>query len=623
VKTAYSYIRFSSPKQAKGTSEERQRATADWCQRNGYQLDDRLKLRDLGTSGYRGKHAHEGALSVFLQAVEQSKVPRGAALVVEAMDRLSREEVTLACQRFLSLISDGITIVTLTPEQVFTRASLARDPAPLFLAVAQMAAAHDYSRRLAERISFAWEKRRKKMRAGEAIFNRKAPGWLVREGEKWVKLPERVKVVQRAVALAIEGDGPYSIAARFNREGIPPLTNRKNFERMKPVKEWEWTTVRHLLTTRALVGEFQPHTFREFDGRTGKPATEDTDPRDKVRRLVPDGEPIKNYYPKIISETAYWRVQTQIQKRAIGVRGRTGRNVANLFGRILTSATDGSTLRMSQKHKGGHCNLVSARAVRGAAPYCPFPYAAFEEAFLKWVFEVGWQVPQQPTNQTNPCVDIEDRLVVAQAKRDKAKQLIERTTDLDAISSLLESEANYAVETKRLERELAAARAAGALPSTTEMQQEIGATAKRLARLKGGELHEARERLRSLIQGLCKGIRLTVWGSRQKRYAVAEVVFVDRQPDPDEGEWPDPVLRFGAMKARGKPAVSTGLWLPLKCSDTKIRNIAAAMLDCLAAGGTPDEVVAALKRVLGKGPTGEELARLANRAPAPAERDYY
>jgi hypothetical protein len=58
---AYSYIRFSSPEQAKGDSLRRQTAkTADWCEQNGIQLDASLSLRDLGVSAYRGKHRDDG-----------------------------------------------------------------------------------------------------------------------------------------------------------------------------------------------------------------------------------------------------------------------------------------------------------------------------------------------------------------------------------------------------------------------------------------------------------------------------------------------------------------------------------------------------------------------------------
>jgi hypothetical protein len=55
---AHSYIRFSTPEQAKGDSLRRQTELAEaYCRRNGLTLDTTLMLRDLGLSAFRGKNA--------------------------------------------------------------------------------------------------------------------------------------------------------------------------------------------------------------------------------------------------------------------------------------------------------------------------------------------------------------------------------------------------------------------------------------------------------------------------------------------------------------------------------------------------------------------------------------
>src|SRR5215207_3150924 len=88
---AYSYIRFSSPEQAKGDSLRRQtEAAAAWCERHGVTLDTSLTLHDLGTSAIRGAHRDnpdKHALAAFLKAVEGGKVRKGSYLVVESLDR--------------------------------------------------------------------------------------------------------------------------------------------------------------------------------------------------------------------------------------------------------------------------------------------------------------------------------------------------------------------------------------------------------------------------------------------------------------------------------------------------------------------------------------------------------
>lgn len=92
----FSYLRFSSPQQAAGDSVRRQTAAAiDWCRRNKIELDTSLSLRDEGVSAYRGKRRENPdthALAGFLQAVRLGRVPNGSYLIVESLDRLSREK---------------------------------------------------------------------------------------------------------------------------------------------------------------------------------------------------------------------------------------------------------------------------------------------------------------------------------------------------------------------------------------------------------------------------------------------------------------------------------------------------------------------------------------------------
>lgn len=110
--TAYSYIRFSSPEQAKGDSLRRQiERSAEYARAHGLELDH--SLRDLGVSGFKGANRHFGALARFLTLVEAAKIERGSYLLVESLDRLSREEVLKALQLFLAIIHGGITVVTL------------------------------------------------------------------------------------------------------------------------------------------------------------------------------------------------------------------------------------------------------------------------------------------------------------------------------------------------------------------------------------------------------------------------------------------------------------------------------------------------------------------------------
>src|SRR6516162_5245681 len=91
---AYSYVRFSTPEQAKGDSQRRQtEKAAKYAAENGLELDTELRLNDLGVSAYRNRNAKTGALSVFLDAVKEGHVAPGSFLIIENIDRLTRADI--------------------------------------------------------------------------------------------------------------------------------------------------------------------------------------------------------------------------------------------------------------------------------------------------------------------------------------------------------------------------------------------------------------------------------------------------------------------------------------------------------------------------------------------------
>lgn len=110
----FSYTRFSSPEQMKGDSLRRQtEASEKYAREHGLTLDHSLHLQDLGISAFHGKHATHGALAGFFAAIQGGRVPPGSTLLVESLDRLSRQNPTDALTQFLSIINAGVTVVTL------------------------------------------------------------------------------------------------------------------------------------------------------------------------------------------------------------------------------------------------------------------------------------------------------------------------------------------------------------------------------------------------------------------------------------------------------------------------------------------------------------------------------
>ena len=101
VKLAFSYRRFSSTQQRDGSSLERQLEMAvDVCSSMGWELVDLPP--DAGLSAFKGLNKIKGALGTFLRKVKAGEIPKGSVLIIENMDRFSRNEVDLVIPDFLS-----------------------------------------------------------------------------------------------------------------------------------------------------------------------------------------------------------------------------------------------------------------------------------------------------------------------------------------------------------------------------------------------------------------------------------------------------------------------------------------------------------------------------------------
>src|SRR5690242_19399033 len=119
METAYSYIRWSDVRQSDGDSHKRQVTLREgWLAAHPtVQLDTSLKLVDKGVGAFRGLHrSDKNCLGQFVKQVEAGRVKSGSFLLVENLDRLSREEVHDALELLLKLVRLGVVVVQLSPE---------------------------------------------------------------------------------------------------------------------------------------------------------------------------------------------------------------------------------------------------------------------------------------------------------------------------------------------------------------------------------------------------------------------------------------------------------------------------------------------------------------------------
>ncbi|WP_181942639.1 recombinase family protein, partial [Klebsiella pneumoniae] len=74
---------------------------------------------DLGVSAYKGKNLQEGALSDFIAQVKSGVIPKGSFLLIESLDRFSRQNAMQAVNLFTGLLLNGITVITGIDRQVY------------------------------------------------------------------------------------------------------------------------------------------------------------------------------------------------------------------------------------------------------------------------------------------------------------------------------------------------------------------------------------------------------------------------------------------------------------------------------------------------------------------------
>jgi DNA invertase Pin-like site-specific DNA recombinase len=411
---AFSYLRLSSENQLKGTGLARQlEATRRYAAENDLDLAEGDELKDLGVSGFTGANVASGALGKFLDAIRAGKVESGSWLIVESLDRLSRAQPTKAVAIFLEIVNAGVTIVTLTDGHVYRPNNT--EFMDLMWSVMIMTRAHEESATKIKRIRAAWVEKRKK--ASEKRMTVTCPSWLrpSRDGRTFEVIPERVAVVRSIFEDAAASIGTHAITTRLNRNGIKPFNRPRGNAR----PGWQRSYVGRILANRAVLGEMQPHVL--VDGRR-----------------VPEGPAKVGYYPPIIDEGLFYRVQAGLAQRR-NAPGRRGNNVTSLFSGMLYCAYCRSRASMKSKSGGQERYVICDTHRRGLE--CEgawWRYRDLETSFLHFVHEVDIAAVMREEDSIARALDdeveaIRGRIAEVQTKMDRVLELLDGATAVDMI----------------------------------------------------------------------------------------------------------------------------------------------------------------------------------------------
>ncbi len=495
-RTAFSYIRFSSPEQAKGDSYRRQLSrTEEFCQKHDLLLSE-TRFEDLGVSGWTGKNIERGALGDFLDAVKAGKIPKGSVLIVEDFDRFSRLKPRVAYNTLAEIIEQGVDVVTLEDGKFHTPQTL-DDFATLVSSLAIMQRANEESTRKSSLVGAAWAKKRQLTVEGKRILTKACPLWLRPKPDAtgFEPIPERVNIIKRIFRMIKQGIGKREVARTFDMEGIAPWSKAKT---------WRESYVLETIKSRTPLGELQPTHERK-----------------------PIGQPIKGYYPAIVDEATWAMVQPQREKSTAGPRTA----VNNLFTGLLYDGYHPEfTMQFIMQDKRRNYSYLQSdyarvdplqlklqRAAKGkrlAPSERPLSarfwrYPDFERHFLEHFEEIDFHaiMPERPSNTASRL----EHLKAEKAENDKALRNLIKALDGGKNSALVMAQIEKReLGGKRLDKgiELEAQRLKHERHAVGSFEEEQ----ERLSQLANATTLEARLALRALFHRIIERIDIFTAG---------------------------------------------------------------------------------------------------------------
>jgi DNA invertase Pin-like site-specific DNA recombinase len=490
--TAYSYLRFSSKQQARGDSIRRQEEARDaWCERHRGKvtLDATLSLKDQGGSAFTGEHRKNPdrhALASFLRLVEQGRIAKGSYLLVESLDRLSREDAVPALHLFLGLLTAGVRIVQLQPvEMVYDARS---EPMQIMMAIMELSRGNSESRMKSERVGGAW--REKKKNAARKPLTAMCPAWMRLVGGEYRLIDRHAQTVREIFRLCRSGYGVTATAKKLNEDGVPTMGKGKH---------WAMSYVAYILTNRAVIGEYQPHTR-------------------KNGRRVRDGDPVAGYFPAVISEKEFLAARACAADRK-RKPGRPPSGAVHLFSGLLRDARSGGAIHLRGSKKSDHRQMIAARVRDHKTRQVSFSDDVFEAAVLSLLKEIdpreilnGDSGPDETLTLAGELAGVETELAAAAAFMDGhgfSPTIGKRIAALDARKADLAGR-------------LAAARQKAANPLT-----EAWGEAKTLLDALDGapDPRDARLRLRGALRRIAESIWLLIVPRGRDRVCAVQVIF--------------------------------------------------------------------------------------------------
>jgi DNA invertase Pin-like site-specific DNA recombinase len=403
LRPAVSYSRWSRPEQGTGDSLRRQQDQfSAFCQTHHLKpLADSEHPIDSGVSAFRGRNTQNGELGQFLLRVKTDPTLKGVVLVVENQDRLSRQRPWEALSVIKEFIDAGASIGDCMTNRIYD-ASTFQDDYSLMMLLMGSGQAHRYSEALSMRIKSARARNREQARDGK-IVSKRGPFWvrLSADRQRWELIPDRVAHVKLIFELACAGKGCRAITTELEARGIKSPLGKD---------QWHPRVVHSVIEGREVLGEYQPKI------------------RPTRSTSQPAGDPIRSYYPVVISRKLHDKANALLVARIVQRRGRPSKRV-NVFAGILSDMKTEQPFHMETRTRGYamlHCKYNS-----GGPSIC---YEKLLEAFCHAVEEIDPDSLVEPDPEVQSLIE---ELASIDAKLATIESRVKTEKDIDYLLDLL------------------------------------------------------------------------------------------------------------------------------------------------------------------------------------------
>lgn len=302
---AYGYARFSDDSQQHGTSESRQRTQFDEvCKAKGWNLK-KVYFDGKAISAFKSKNIEDGVLGDLINDVETGKIKKGEVIILENLDRFSRDKVHKSHVNLVNLLRHDVRLYDIHNDCFY-----GGEDNYFFdnmMTMARLQQAHDESKKKRERTTKHALELIEKHQNGELpnikINSVGTDVWwcdYVKKDHpkhKFVELNEvKANAVRDIFNMYAKGYSQKQIAEYLTGKVKTPRGGER----------WSTSSVAKQLQSRTVLGE---KTFS-----------------------LDDIEPITltNYYPQIIDEKLFYSVKNIISKNKKTKKGR--KSSSNLLG---------------------------------------------------------------------------------------------------------------------------------------------------------------------------------------------------------------------------------------------------------------------------------------------------